>query len=115
MIGAERFHCGGHVAGSSIAEVVVGDHALDPGDPVFDEVGGRPGQELRAGRAPFVGQDFGVGQSGVVVDEGVDVVVADPAAADLSLRPWARHPPPSGILPSYLTSMWTSSPGLSRS
>ena len=29
-------------------------------------------------------------------------------------RPWARWPPPSGIRPSFLTSMWTSSPGRSR-
>ena len=76
----------------------------------------RPLQEGRAGRAALVGQDLAVGQAGVVVDQRVDVVVADgpPVHARLMVGAGlaaARQPPPSGILPSFLTSMWTSSPG----
>ena len=36
-----------------------------------------PAEEPRAGRGLFVGQDLGIGQPGVVVDGGVDIVVAD--------------------------------------
>ena len=32
-----------------------------------------------------------------------------------SPRPWARHPPPSGMRPTFLTSTWTRSPGVGRS
>ena len=89
------------------------------GDAVGGEVVGGAGEERRAGRALLVGQDLGVGQPGVVIDEGVDVVEADPwpsaVAVEPLARPWARQPPPSGIRPSFLTSMWTSSPGRSRS
>ncbi|WZO35139.1 hypothetical protein MRBLWS13_002820 [Microbacterium sp. LWS13-1.2] len=36
--------------------------------------------------------------------------------ADLGTRlPWTRHPPPSGILPRFLITTWTSSPGASFS
>lgn len=56
---------------------VVGHQPLDPGDSVRGEVGDRPGEELGAGGALLVGQDLAVGQPGVVVDERVDVVVAD--------------------------------------
>jgi hypothetical protein len=69
VFGTERCDRGGYVAGPSVAEVVVGDHAFDPSDPVLGEVLGRPGQKPRTGQALLVGQDLGVGQSGVVVDE----------------------------------------------
>ena len=36
----------------------------------------------------------------------------DPARRSL---PWIRQPPPSGILPCFFTSTWTSSPGCLRS
>ncbi len=41
------------------------------------EVGGGAEQEPRTGGAVLVGQDLGVGEPRVVVDQGVDVVVAD--------------------------------------
>ena len=106
----------GHGVAASVAEVVVGDDAFDAGDAVLGEVGRGAGQERSAGGAFLVGQDLGVGQSGVVVDEGMDVVVADASSPDLfPAAAVARQPPPSGIRPIFLTSMWTSSPGRSRS
>ena len=50
------------------------------GDAVGGEVVDGAGQERRAGRALLVGQDLGVGQPGVVVDQRVDVVEADPGS-----------------------------------
>jgi hypothetical protein len=70
-------HDGGDVATFLVAEVVVGHHRLDALDPVRGERGRGSGKEAGAGGAPFIGQDLGVGQPGVVIDEGVDVVVAD--------------------------------------
>jgi hypothetical protein len=51
-------------------------------------------RELGAGGALLVGEDLGVGQAGVVIDRGVDVVVAEAAEAD---RPGASavDPPPA--------------------
>jgi 3-beta hydroxysteroid dehydrogenase/isomerase family len=48
---------------------VVGHDAFDAGDAVRAEVGCCPTEEGRAGGAFFVGQDFGVRQSGMVVDQ----------------------------------------------
>jgi hypothetical protein len=73
--------------GDGLAEV--GDACEYPaawafvGDAVAGEPGRGPEQEVGAGRALLVGQNLGVGQPGVVVDGGVDVVVADPSAAGL--------------------------------
>src|SRR5205814_6949218 len=67
---------GGAVA---VGEGVVGDDALDGGDAVGGEVGGGAEREAGGGGAFFVRQDLGVGEPGVVVDGGVDVVVAGPA------------------------------------
>ena len=46
-----------------------------PGDPVDGEVCQGPLEERSAGRALLVVEDLGVSQPGVVVDDGVDVVV----------------------------------------
>ncbi len=51
-----------------------------PGDAEGGEVGGGAPQEPGAGGGFLVGVDFGVGQSGVVVDGGVHVFVGDPGA-----------------------------------
>src|SRR5699024_1710506 len=59
-------------------EVVVGHHPLDLVDAVGREVVRRPGQELGAGGGLLVRQDLAVGQTAVVIDHRVDVVVADP-------------------------------------
>ena len=56
---------------------VVGEQPLHPGDAVDGEVPDRTGQEGRAGRALLVGQHLGVGEPEVVIDQGVQVVVAD--------------------------------------
>jgi hypothetical protein len=64
-------------AGVAVGPGVVGDQPLDPRDAVGGEVGGGAEQERRTGGAGLVGQDFGVGEPGVVVDYRVDVVVAD--------------------------------------
>ena len=49
--------------------------------PSAGEEGGGPAQEGRAGGGLLVGVDLAVGEAGVVVDGGVDVVEADAAAA----------------------------------
>ena len=59
---------------------VVG-HDLPHGDAVSGEPGHGPGPEAGAGGAAFVGQDLGVGQPRMVIDGGVDVVVAEPSLA----------------------------------
>jgi hypothetical protein len=73
--------CGEGVADgvcAGVADVVVGHHLLDAGDAEGGEGLGCAEQEGRAGGAFLVGEDFGVGQAGVVVDQGVDVVEPDP-------------------------------------
>src|SRR5690606_20535539 len=64
---------------------VVGHHPLDPGDAHGGEVGRRPPQEAGAGLGPFVVVDLAVGQAGVVIDHGVDVVIADTPGLVLGL------------------------------
>ena len=62
----------------------------------------------------LVGQDLGVGEARGIVDGDVQVLPAD-AACPVTCRrsPVMRWPMPS-ILPSFLVSMWISSPGRSR-
>ena len=89
-------------------------------DAVAGEVVDGSGEERGAGGGLLVVEDLGVGEAAVVIDDGVDVVEPDPGlllrrGRCPSARPWARQPPPSGIRPIFLTSMWTSSPGRSRS
>ena len=54
-------------------------------------------EERRAGRGFLVGQDLGVGQPGVVVDSGVDVV--EPDLCWLAAGRWsaAVDPPPAAV------------------
>src|SRR5690606_18899368 len=63
---------------------VVGHDPLDPGDAVGGEVVGGPSEERRAGRALLIGQDLAVGQPGVVIDQGVDVIEPDLGGAVVS-------------------------------
>jgi hypothetical protein len=92
---------------------------LNAADAAVGEVGRGPGQETGAGGALLVGQDLGVGQPGVVVDQGVHVVEPDGWLLDPGLvvdrAAQARQPPLAGIFPSLFTSMCTSWPGRSRS
>jgi hypothetical protein len=48
---------------------------------VFGEVAGGAGEERGAGGALLIGEDLGVGQPGMVVDQRVDVVEAEFAGA----------------------------------
>src|SRR5450756_951236 len=107
---------GARERGGLVVRAVVGD---DPYQPV-DAVGGeeRPGavEEGDRGGGLLVAQVLGVGQAGVAVDGGVQVDVAGAGPGGLGPRrvarsasdprPWARHPPPSGMCPTFLTSMW---------
>jgi hypothetical protein len=61
---------GAHVAKRvPVGPGVVGHEPLDPVNAVGSEVGGSAGEEGRAGGAFLVGEDLGVGQPGVVIDE----------------------------------------------
>jgi hypothetical protein len=75
-------------------------------------VGAAP--ERGGGGLGLIGQDLGISQPVVVVDGGVQVGVAGVGAV-LTAGPRVLWPPPSGMLPSFLMSTWTSSPGRSRS
>jgi hypothetical protein len=60
----------------TVGQGVIGDDAVDPFDAVAGKIGGGAEQEPLAGRALLVGQNLRVGEPGVVIDEGVHVVVA---------------------------------------
>ena len=99
----------------SVSPGVVRDQPLDR-DAVFGEEVDRAGEELRTRWCLFVGMDLAVREAAAVIDDGVDVVVPGPFLRSRGVpRPWAFLPPPSGVRPIFLTSMWTSSPGRSRS
>ena len=65
--------------GFSVGERVIGDDSFDAGNAVVGEILRRPGQDRGGGGAFLVGLDLGVGQAGVVVNDGVDVVEGEPA------------------------------------
>ena len=67
--------------GRAVGGAVVGDHALD-GDAVAGVELDRAAQERDGGGRFLVGQDFGVGQAGGVVDGDVNGVPAGHAASD---------------------------------
>ena len=69
FVGDVRAEGGGEVAGS-VAGAVVGQDAGD-GDCVVGEPGVGASPERGGGVAAFVGEQFGVGQPGVVVQGGV--------------------------------------------
>jgi len=90
----------------AIGEGVVGHQPLKANSVGGEEVRGSA-QEARTGGTAFVRQHLAVGQAGVVIDEGMDVVVAlarvrAPQAAAKAMAA-AR-----GIRPSFLTSIWPS-------
>ena len=72
----------------------------------LDAVGGverrGPGQEAGGGGALLVGVDLGVGQAGVIIDSGVDVVVADPAATHFLAASVCAPPTAVGDAPELL-------------
>ena len=115
---------GERVDGGAVAGAVVGQHALDPDAVAGDRRRGRGGGS-RPRSGLLVGEDLGVGEPAVVVDGDVDVLPADrPRRLPCRRCRWrspccaaaeARWPAPPSIRPSFLTSMWTSSPGRERS
>jgi hypothetical protein len=68
-------HHGLDLAAVAVGEGVVSQHPLD-GDVVGGEEAAGPAQESCAGGATLVGQDLGIGQPGVVIDGGMDLVIA---------------------------------------
>ena len=105
---------------AEVAGAVVGEEPLDL-DAVAPVEGDCAAEEADGGGGLLVGEDFGVGEAAVVVDRDVDVL---PAAGAVDVR---RCAPPeiagaadavagaAAIRPSFLMSMWTSSPGRVRS
>src|SRR4051794_3171621 len=75
---SERGRRGGEVPGDPVVLRVVGEHPLDA-DAVAGVEGGGAGEEAGAGGALLIAEDLGVGQPGVVIDGGVDVVIAQAA------------------------------------
>ena len=75
-------------------QVVVGHESFD-GDRGGGERVQGPGEEPGGGRAGLVGQDLAVGVAGVVIDQGVDEVVADTSTAQLLCS--AVHAPAAAV------------------
>src|SRR6266536_5349483 len=75
-----EFAAGERVQGGDVGGAVVGQEPLDP-DPAASVEGDRALQEADRSGRPFVGQHLRVGESAVVVDADVDVLVADVATA----------------------------------
>lgn len=121
--GPEIDDCGLERSSATIGEGVVRDDAFYLSDAVARGVFGCAGEEPGRGCAFLVRVDLGIGEAGVVIDCAVGDVEPDAAATDVFLvavdPPAAavRDPgfgirdPGSGIRPSFLTSMWTRSPG----
>jgi hypothetical protein len=70
---------GDGVEDATVGAAVVGEHALD-GDPMASVEGDRSSQKGGGGRGFLVGEDLRVGESAVVVDGDVHVLIADGAA-----------------------------------
>jgi hypothetical protein len=114
---------------AAIAGAVVGQDPLDD-HAAFSEPGPGSAKEPSRGLAALIRVDLGVGQPGVVIDGGVDIPLTNQGvvmAAALSAGAVglavaspggaAQEPvaTPAGMLPSFLTSMWTRAPGWSCS
>jgi hypothetical protein len=105
------------VEDGAVAGAVVCEELLDL-DPVAAVEGNRTGEEAGRCRGRLILEDFGVGKSAVVVDGDVDELPAgnaglpavDPRALLRGPIAAMRWPTPR-IRPSFLTSMWISSPG----
>lgn len=73
--------CGEHFLGEHprpVARPIIGDDALDRCDSVLGELGCRPIEEAGGGRALFVVEGCGVGESSVPVDGRVEIGVSTP-------------------------------------
>jgi hypothetical protein len=69
--------CAHGAQGVPVCPRVIGHQAFDPGDAVGAEITDGPGQKVCTGRTFLVGQDLGVRQPGMVIDQGMNVVVSD--------------------------------------
>jgi hypothetical protein len=68
------------VDGGAVGGAVVAEHAFDADAVAAREADGA-GEEAGGGRCCLVGEDFGVGESAVIVDGDVEVLPADAVAA----------------------------------
>ena len=114
--GAFGEHCGERTRDevrTVVGEDLVDSHVVGP-EPVL---GASP--ELHEGGGGFVVVGFDVGDTGVVVDRDMEMGVAHAAAAGafglLRTAPGIPQPPTGGILPTFLMSRCTNSPGAERS
>ena len=78
VIGVEGLEDSLESVALGVGPVVVGHHRFDTGDSMGGEELGGSGHEPCRGVALFVGEYLRIGPPGVIVDGGVDVVVADP-------------------------------------
>ena len=67
VLGVERLEGIGDVGALAVGPMVVSHDPFDTADPESGEVDRGPEEEASAGLALLVGQDFGVGQPGVVM------------------------------------------------
>lgn len=94
----------------AVVEAVVAQTA-DDANTAAGEPGRCPGLEVRGAPALLIGKDLGVGQAGLVVQDGVQVAVATAALHVRTGLLAVNVPAAVGMRPSFLTSMFTRSPG----
>src|ERR1700722_5811057 len=75
LVGDAQVRAGSGPVAGAVAATVVGEDALD-GDPGGGVPGGGAGQERGRGFLALVGEDLGIGEPGVVVQDGVQIAVA---------------------------------------
>lgn len=102
----------------AVCRTVVCQAALDGRDAVLAVEQHTAEPEPGSGGGSLVGVDFGVGQAAVVIDSRMDVevprsVVRDPSRGSRLVGAMSvdAQPPPSGMRPTFFTSMWSISPG----
>ena len=65
-------------AGFAVGEGIIGEDMFNLGDAAAGEECGRAWEDTGGGDALFVGVDFGAGEAGAAVDDGVHAVVPEP-------------------------------------
>ena len=83
---------GASEVGAAVARTVVGEHGPDA-DAALGEPAARALPERDRGDRALVGQNLAVGDTGVVVDGGVDVGVTDAAVAPMAVAAAAVRAP----------------------
>ena len=103
LAGSDRGQRLGEGIAEAVRKVVVGHHALDPGDAVLGKEGGRAGEKARAGLPTLIGVDLRVGEASPVIDRRVHVVKALAAscgrlrAASVDAPSPSRRDPPEAF------------------